>query len=145
VVHRVAAVGSRTLEKAETFVNTVAQNDPSIKAYGSYGEVYANENVDVVYIGTPHTHHYVNALSAIKAKKHVLCEKPVTSNAAELRCLLAAAKEYRVFFMEAMWTRFHPLTKEIKRISEEGSLGAPVVLNADLSLNFGIHSQWSLD
>lgn len=92
-------------------------------------------------VGTPHTYHYENALDAIKAGKHVLCEKPVTANAAELRSLLAAAKEYNVFFMEAMWTRFQPLTLEVKKIIEEGTLGAPVVLHADLSENFDIYSQ----
>jgi len=93
--------------------------------------------------GTPHTYHYTNALSAIQAGKSVLCEKPVTSNAAELRSLLAAAKEYNVFFMEAMWTRFHPLTLEVKKIIEEGSLGVPVVLHGDLSVDCDIDSGWN--
>lgn len=92
--------------------------------------------------GTPHTFHYTNALAAIRAGKNVLCEKPVTLNAAELRALLAAAKEHNVFFMEAMWTRFQPLVLELKRVAEEGSLGAPLVLHADLSGNFNIESQW---
>ena len=91
--------------------------------------------------GTPHTYHYTNALGAIRAGKNVLCEKPVTSNAAELRSLVAAAKEHHVFFMEAMWTRFHPLTLELKKIAEEGSLGAPVTLHADLSVDFDIDSK----
>lgn len=92
-------------------------------------------------VGTPHTYHYTNALDAIKSKKHVLCEKPVTCNVAELRALLAAAKEHGVFFMEAVWTRFHPLAKEVKKIAESGVLGAPVVLHADLSGNFDIQSE----
>lgn len=86
--------------------------------------------------GTPHTYHYENALDAIKATKHVLCEKPVTSNVAELRSLLAAAKEQGVFFMEALWTRFQPLVKEVKKIAESGILGEPVALQADLSSDF---------
>jgi predicted dehydrogenase len=65
----------------------------------------------------------------------------VTSNAAELRSLLAAAKKHNVFFMEAMWTRFLPLTLEVKKIAEEGSLGAPIVLHADLSSDFDIDSR----
>lgn len=93
------------------------------------------------YQGTPHTYHYTNALDAIKAGKNVLCEKPVTCNTAELRSLIAAAKEQNVFFMEAVWTRFQPLSLEVKRIAEEGSLGLPVLLHADLSGNFNIHSK----
>ncbi|KAG6891237.1 hypothetical protein C0995_008489 [Termitomyces sp. Mi166 len=179
VVHKVAAVGSRSVEKAQQFIDTIAGGDKSIKAYGTYDEVYVDKVqlielltsgmliprqgcgrhlyrsvirlvgtvpkdnlITIAYLiaGTPHTYHYENALAAIKAKKHVLCEKPVTSNAAELRSLLAAAKEYNVFFMEAMWTRFQPLTLEVKKIIEEGSLGAPVVLHADLSGDFDIYN-----
>ncbi|KIK23623.1 hypothetical protein PISMIDRAFT_100142 [Pisolithus microcarpus 441] len=136
VVHKVTAVGSRSLATADDFVRKYANGDTSIKTYGSYAEVYADEDVDAVYIGTPHTYHYENALDAIKATKHVLCEKPVTSNVAELRSLLAAAKEQGVFFMEALWTRFQPLVKEVKKIAESGILGEPVALQADLSSDF---------
>ncbi|KAF8817481.1 NAD(P)-binding protein [Phlegmacium glaucopus] len=139
ILHKIAAVGSRTVEKAKDFIDRCAQGDQSIKAYGTYEEVYADKDVDVVYIGTPHTYHHTNALDAIKAGKHVLCEKPVTSNLAELRSLIASAKEYNVFFMEALWTRFHPLSLEVKKIAEEGTLGLPVMLHADLSLNYHIH------
>ncbi|EAU90616.1 hypothetical protein CC1G_01000 [Coprinopsis cinerea okayama7 len=138
VVHRIVAVGSRTVDSAQSFVDRHTLSDPEIKVYGSYDEVYADTNVQAVYIGTPHTFHYENALAAIKAKKHVLCEKPVTTNAAELRALLSAAKENSVFFMEAMWTRFQPLVREVKRIAEQGELGRPIVLHADLSGDFGI-------
>lgn len=87
--------------------------------------------------GTPHAFHYENALGAIKAKKHVLCEKPVTLNAAELRSLLDAAKEQGVFFMEALWTRFLPITMEIKKLAESDcGLCEPVALQADLSIYF---------
>ncbi|KAF8967670.1 hypothetical protein BDZ97DRAFT_1916616 [Flammula alnicola] len=140
VVHKVAAVGSRSVAKAQEFIDRVAGGNKSIKAYGTYGEVYTDKDVDGLYIGTPHTYHYENALDAIKAGKHVLCEKPVTCNVAELRSLIAAAKEHNVFFMEAMWTRFQPLSLQVKRIAEEGSLGLPVLLHADLSGNFDIHN-----
>jgi predicted dehydrogenase len=93
-----------------------------------------------IFKGTPHTYHYINALDAIRAKKHVLCEKPVTSNVAELRALLAAAKENGVFFMEAMWTRFQPLPQAVIKLLNSGELGAPVVVHADLSGNFDIQS-----
>ncbi|KAF8845210.1 NAD(P)-binding protein [Paxillus ammoniavirescens] len=156
LVHKVTAVGSRNVDSAKKFIAEYTAGDSSIKTYGSYAEVYADsvrgnsfwkynvklmlntetaKNVDAVYIGTPHTYHYENALDAIKAKKHVLCEKPVTSNAAELRSLLAAAKENGVFFMEALWTRFQPLVIEVKKIAESGILGQPVAVHADLSMD----------
>jgi len=90
--------------------------------------------------GTPHTHHYQNSKDAILTKKHVLCEKPVTSNSAELRSLLTLAKENGVFFMEAMWTRFQPLSRAFKEVLEDGKLGPPVSLHADLSNYFNIES-----
>ncbi|KAL0577517.1 hypothetical protein V5O48_004458 [Marasmius crinis-equi] len=140
VAHKIAAVGSRSVDSAQSFIDRILGGDKDIKAYGSYAELYADSNVDAVYIGTPHTFHYENALNGIKSGKHVLCEKPVTSNAAELRSLIAAAKEKNVFFMEALWTRFQPLALEFKKISESGILGKPLVLHADLSGDFDIQT-----
>ncbi|KAG1754570.1 hypothetical protein EDB19DRAFT_1892539 [Suillus lakei] len=138
VVHKVTAVGSRSVEKAQKFIDEHVNGDKTVKAYGTYDGVYADKNVDAIYIGTPHTYHYTNALDALKAKKHVLCEKPVTCNAAELRSLIVTAKENGVFFMEALWTRFQPLAKEVKELIDSGSLGLPVVVHADFSVDFGI-------
>lgn len=90
--------------------------------------------------GTPHTYHFQNSRDAILAKKHVLCEKPVTANAAELKSLLTLARENGVFFMEAMWTRFQPLAHAFKRALEDPRLGPPVSLHADLSSDFDIES-----
>ncbi|KDQ61766.1 hypothetical protein JAAARDRAFT_66830 [Jaapia argillacea MUCL 33604] len=138
VVHKVVAIGSRSVEKAQEFIDTYAAGDKSIKAYGTYEGVYSDPNVDAIYVGTPHTLHYINARDALKAKKAVLCEKPVTSNAAELRSLLAIAKENNVFFMEALWTRFQPLVKDLKKIAEGGSLGEVIMMQADLCADFGV-------
>ncbi|CAK5273845.1 unnamed protein product [Mycena citricolor] len=147
IAHKVVAVGSRSVESAQKFVTANAAGDTNIKTYGTYEEVYSDQpafnpdkDVDVVYIGTPHTFHYTNALDAIRAKKHVLCEKPVTTNAAELRSLLAAAKEHGVFFMEAMWTRFQPLPRAVLELLHSGELGQPIVVHADLSVNFDIQN-----
>lgn len=94
--------------------------------------------------GTPHTSHYENARDAILAGKNVLCEKPVTVNLAELKSLLGLAKEKNVFFMEAMWTRFQPLMLEFKKVSEDGKLGVPVLVHADLSGDFDVESEFQL-
>ncbi|PCH44242.1 NAD(P)-binding protein [Wolfiporia cocos MD-104 SS10] len=139
VVHKVIAVGSRNgnVQKATEFIEAYGAGQ-AIKAYGTYEEVYADKEIDAIYIGSPHTQHYENALAALQAGKHVLCEKATTSNAAELRHLLSVAKGKGLFFMEAMWTRFQPLVKEVKRIAEEGPLGDPVVLHADLAHDFQV-------
>ncbi|KAJ4474599.1 hypothetical protein C8J55DRAFT_433003 [Lentinula edodes] len=140
VAHKIVAVGSRSVDKAQQFIDTSLGGDKTIKAFGSYAEVYNDADVDVIYVATPHTYHYENSLDAIKAKKHVLCEKPVTSNRAELQSLLDAAKDNDIFFMEAMWTRFQPLSLEFKKISDSGQLGLPISVHADLSGNFDIHN-----
>ncbi|TCD69642.1 hypothetical protein EIP91_006867 [Steccherinum ochraceum] len=140
IVHKVASVGSRSIESAQSFIDKHAGGDKSIKAFGTYAEVYADPNVQAIYIGTPHTLHYENARDALLAGKHVLCEKATTSNAPELKALIKLAKEKNLFFMEAMWTRFQPITKEVKRASEEGNLGDPVVLHADLSGDFDVEN-----
>jgi hypothetical protein len=97
------------------------------------------------YVGTPHTDHYNSARSALLAKKHVLLEKPVTCNAAELRSLAKIAKREGVFFMEAMWTRFLPTIKEFKKVVEDGKLGNPVVMWADFLVDFNINSGYSVE
>jgi predicted dehydrogenase len=95
--------------------------------------------------GTPHSHHYSVALAALNAGKHVLCEKPVTLNAAELRALITVAKQRKLFFMEALWTRFQPLVKQLMHIVGEGRLGSPVECRANLLSDFmarGVFRCW---
>lgn len=92
-------------------------------------------------IGTPHTFHYSAAVLALNAGKHVLCEKPFTSNAAELRALIALAKEKDVFLMEAMWTRFQPAALKVAELIQNGSLGDIRVVHADLAGDFDIDSK----
>ena len=92
------AVGSRTLENAEKFAAEFGIS----KAYGSYEELAADPEVDLVYVATPHSHHYPHVKLLLEHGKHVLCEKPVCSNREELDILIKAAKEQGVVFMEAM-------------------------------------------
>jgi predicted dehydrogenase len=95
-------------------------------------------------VGTPHSLHFSNAVDAIKAGKHVLVEKPATTNAEDFRSLVALAKTHGVFLMEAMWTRFQPISQSIREIIDQGNLGAPVMMHADLSFDFDIESELSL-
>ena len=115
--HLIAAIGSSSLSKASAFA---AKNIPSTHRskphfYDTYDAVYNDPGVDIVYIGTPHSFHKRNCLDAIKAGKHVLCEKPFTINTREAEEVLEAAKQAGVFVMEAMWTRFHPLVTELRQ------------------------------
>ncbi|KAH9995368.1 NAD(P)-binding protein [Russula compacta] len=140
VVHKVTAVGSRSIESASAFVGKLVNADEPVKIYGNYAEVYGDPNVDVIYIGTPHTLHYSNAADAIKAGKHVLVEKPATINAEEFCSLISLAKTHGVFLMEAMWTRFQPIAHAIKEVIDKGSLGSPAMVHADLSGDLDIEN-----
>lgn len=77
----------------------------SAKAYGSYKELANDPNVDIIYVATPHSHHYQNAMLCLEAGKNVLCEKAFTTNVAQAEALVKKAKEKNVFLMEAVWTR----------------------------------------
>ncbi|KAI0305894.1 NAD(P)-binding protein [Multifurca ochricompacta] len=140
IVHKVTAVGSRSIDSASSFVDKLINADGSVKIYGNYAEVYNDPNVDAVYIGTPHTLHYLNASDAIKSGKHVLVEKPATTNTQEFRSLVTLAKQHGVFLMEAMWTRFQPVARAVKQNIDLGVLGAPVMVHADLSGDFDIEN-----
>ncbi|KAH7335115.1 hypothetical protein B0J17DRAFT_63714 [Rhizoctonia solani] len=140
VIHKVVAVGSRDVAKAQEFIDKHASSNPETNAYGSYEDVVGDKNVNAVYIGTPHTHHYICTALALRAGKHVLCEKPFTSNAAELKSLISIAKENNVFLMEAMWTRFLPIAEAIKTIINSGEIGDVKVLHADLAGDFKLDS-----
>jgi predicted dehydrogenase len=116
--HIIQAIGSSSLEKGKRFAAKHCPESP-VTVYGTYDEVYADPDVDIVYIGTPHSFHKKNCIDAIAARKHVLCEKPFTVTAAEAEEVLAAAKAYGVFVMEGMWTRFNPLVLDIHRMLHE--------------------------
>ncbi len=109
----IVAVGSRSQESADAFVRE--HGDPSsTRAHASYDALVGDPDVDVVYIGTPHALHLENALAAIAAGKHVLCEKPLTLNAAEAEQMVEAAQRADRFLMEAMWMACHPVIRVVK-------------------------------
>lgn len=112
----VYAVASRNKERAEKF----ARENNVKKAYGSYDEIIKDENIDVVYIATPHSNHYEYIIKSLNNNKHVLCEKAITVNERELEEALKIARENNLVLEEAM-TLFHmPLyEKVIKKINKE--------------------------
>ena len=124
----VHAIASRSLEKAEAFAKT--WNIP--KAYGSYEGMVADPDIDLVYIATPHSHHYPHTKLALEHGKHVLVEKAFTANAAEAAELLETARTKGLFITEAIWTRYMPLSHKVKELMESGIIGEPRVLTATL-------------
>lgn len=122
------AVASRSLEKAQAF----ASKWDFSKAYGSYEEIVSDDEIDLVYIATPHSHHYEHARLCIMNGKPVLCEKSFTANAHQAEELIRLAEEKKVFITEAIWTRYMPLSVKMKELLDEGVIGTPYTLSANL-------------
>lgn len=123
----VAAVGSRRQQTADAF----AADFGIPRAHGSYEDLVADPDVDIVYVATPHPMHAANALLAIEAGKHVLVEKPFTLNAAEAAEVRDAAAARGVLAMEAMWTRYLPHMVRIRELIASGALGEVRAVIAD--------------
>jgi predicted dehydrogenase len=123
----VAAVGSRRRETADAF----AADFGIPHAHGSYEELVADPDVDIVYVATPHPAHAANALLALEAGKHVLVEKAFTVNRAEAADLQELAAQKGLLAMEAMWTRYLPHMIRIRELIAEGALGEIRAVTAD--------------
>lgn len=117
-----AAASSTSVQRAQKFLEEVGAPSTA-SAYGSYEELVADPNVDVIYVATPHSHHFDNCLLVLSAGKHLVCEKPFTVNAAQLNILMGIARGKGLFMMEAVWTRFFPLSVEIRELLKSGAIG----------------------
>lgn len=104
------AASSRDIKKANSFVEKFNM----VKAYGSYEEMVKDPNIHLIYIATPHSHHYKHATLCLNNNKHVLCEKAFMVNEIEVKDIISLAKSKNLLIVEAMWTRFTPLAKELK-------------------------------
>jgi len=122
-----AGVASRSQDKADAF----GREFGAPASFGSYEALTAADGIDLVYIGTPHPQHAENALLALRAGKGVLCEKPFTMNLREAEQVVTLARSKRLFLMEAMWTRYLPAYREVKRILASGEIGMPRQIVAD--------------
>ena len=127
----VVAVASRSLERARTF----AADFGLPTAYGSYGELIAADDVDVLYIATPHPQHLVVAVAALQAGKAVLVEKTFTATVAGAEQLIDTARRTGVFAMEAMWTRFQPAIVAARELIADGAIGEVRQVQADLGVS----------
>ena len=127
------AVGSRTQEKADEF----ARKWNVKKAYGSYAELMADPDVDLVYVGTPHSHHYDVTREALLAGKPCLVEKAFMANRREAKEIIDLAHEQKVFLAEAIWTRYQPVVNMVRELIDSGRIGTPRLLTATLGYSMG--------
>lgn len=118
---RLVAVGSRSPERAAAFA---AEHgiDPA-GAHGSYEALFADPDVDLVYVASPHSEHRAHTIAALEAGKHVVCEKAFAVNAAEARAMTATARRTERFLMEALWTWFLPAVIDIRDRVAAGEIG----------------------
>lgn len=127
----VVAVASRTAEPAKAF----AERFGIPRAYGSWEELARDEEVDVVYVATPHVAHRAAAGLCLEAGRDVLCEKPFTLNVREAAELVALARERGRFLMEAMWMYCNPLVRRLKGLVDDGAIGEVRTVQADFGLS----------
>ena len=127
------AVGSRSQEKADEF----ARKWDVKKAYGSYAELLADPDVDLVYVGTPHSHHYDVTREALLAGKPCLVEKAFMANRREAKEIIDLAHEQKVFLAEAIWTRYQPVVNMVRELIDSGRIGTPRLLTATLGYSMG--------
>ncbi|MDO5799460.1 MAG: Gfo/Idh/MocA family oxidoreductase [Eubacteriales bacterium] len=122
------AIAARDKDRAEKF----AEEYGFTKFYGSYEEMLKDPEVELVYIATPHSHHYKCAKMCLEAGKHVLCEKAFTVNAEQAEEILRLAEEKKLLLTEAIWTRYMPSRNMINKLIEDGVIGEVTSLTANL-------------
>ena len=123
------AVGSRDQGRAKQFADEFGYK----KFYGSYEELASDKEVDIIYIASPHSHHYEHTMLCLKNKKAVLCEKAFALNSREVEAMISEAARQKVFLMEALWPPFQPIYKKTKEILDGGEPGKIIHLDARFS------------
>lgn len=113
------AVASRDIKRADELKERFGFKI----AYGSYDELVNDKNVDIVYVASPHSHHYENVKLCLEHGKHVLCEKAFTANLKQAKEIIALSKKKNLFLGEAVWTRFMPWVPKLRGILAEGAIG----------------------
>lgn len=123
-------VASRSLDKAETF----AARWGFEKAYGSYEELAEDPEIDLIYVATPHSHHFAHATLCVEHGKPVLVEKAFTGNMRQAEQLIRLAREKKILVAEAIWTRYMPAGNIVRSLLESGAIGEPKTLKAEFSV-----------
>ena len=127
------AIASRSIEKAEAF----AKQWKMKQAYGSYAELIADKDVDLVYVATPHSHHYDVTREALLAGKPCLVEKAFMANYRQAKAIVDLSRERRVFLAEAIWTRYQPAVGMVRDLISSGRIGTPRLVTATLGYSMG--------
>ena len=127
------AIASRSKEKAEAFAETWKMR----KAYGSYAELIADPSVDLVYVATPHSHHYDVTREALLAGKPCLVEKAFMANYRQAKEIVDLSRERGVFLAEAIWTRYQPVVGMVRDLISSGRIGTPRLVTATLGYSMG--------
>ena len=131
------SVANRTYDKAISF----AEEYGIKKVYGNIEEVFEDENVDIIYISTPHNTHIEYLRKALSHGKHVICEKSITLNSAELNEAINLAEKNHVVLAEAMTIYHMPIYKKLKEILESGKLGKVNLI----TMNFGSFKEYDMN
>ena len=127
------AIASRSKEKADAFAETWKMR----KAYGSYAELIADPSVDLVYVATPHSHHYDVTRDALLAGKPCLVEKAFMANYRQAKEIVDLSRERGVFLAEAIWTRYQPVVGMVRDLISSGRIGTPRLVTATLGYSMG--------
>ena len=127
------AIASRTLEKAEAF----ARKWNVTKAYGSYTELINDPDTDLIYVATPHSHHFDVTKEALEADKPCLVEKAFMANHRQAQEIVNIARERKVFLAEAIWTRYQPVVGMVRNLISSGRIGTPRLVTATLGYSMG--------
>lgn len=127
------AIASRDLKRAEDFAKKYGVS----KAYGSYEEMLKDEEVELVYIATPHSHHYEHMKMCIEHRKAILCEKAFTFNADEAKEIKKLAAENKVYVAEAIWTRYMPARQAVDEVIKSNIIGKISMVTCSLAYNIG--------
>ena len=132
---RVHALASRSPDAA----GQVADDHKIPRIYHGYHELLSDPEIQIVYIPLPNHLHHPWTLKALKAGKHVMCEKPLACNADQARDMADAARESGLLLMEAFMYRFHPRSQRIKEMVVKGSIGAPCLLRSAFCFHMDDH------
>ncbi|MGN6506143.1 MAG: aldo/keto reductase [Tepidisphaeraceae bacterium] len=137
-----AAVGSRSEASAKAF----ADKHKLAKAYGSYDALIGDAEIDAIYVSTPHPQHAEWSIKAIRAGKHVLCEKPFALNWAESMAVIEEATLAGVTLMEAFMWRTHPQTAKLVELIKAKTIGEVGLIQAAFGFKSGFNAEsrtWS--